>query len=212
MIAVALGGAHEHAVVDRRASVLGPALGAHVPPGAAILDVGTGDGAIARRMAAEAPGAVVWGVDIAPRAGAQVPVTRSDGRRLPFEDRSFDVVSLVDVLHQTEDPRVLLAEAARVARTVVIVKDILAETALDRALLRLRDRIAATGEGERPRGRYGAAADWERWFDAAGLSVEAFSTKVSLWPFPANLLFDRTLHFVARLAPPGAASGFGMRD
>lgn len=209
MITATLGGVQDHEVVNRRANVLGPALGAHVPPGAAILDVGTGDWTTARRMAAEAPGAIVWAVDIAPRPGMQMPEPRSDGRQLPFEDRSFDVVSLIDVLHRTEDPRVLLTEAARVARKVVIVKDNLAETALDRAVLRLRDRIRTARAGTQTRGRYGAAADWERWFDAAGLSVEAFSTKVSLRPFPANLLFDRTLHFVACLAPPGAAKGFG---
>jgi hypothetical protein len=44
--------------------------------------------------------------------------------------------------------------------------------------------------------------DWERWFDGTGLSVEAFSTDVPLYPFPASLIFGRTLHFVARLTPP----------
>ncbi|MFW5641256.1 MAG: class I SAM-dependent methyltransferase [Roseicyclus sp.] len=202
MITAALGRVHERAVFNRRVGVLGAALGAHVPAGASILDVGTGDGQIARRMAAEAPGAIAWGVDVMARPTAHVPVTLYDGTRLPFDDKSFDVVSFVDVLHHTDDPQVLLAEAARVARKAVILKDHLSQNALDHATLRLMDWVGNAPHGVVLPYNYGSVADWEAWFGAAGLSVEAFTTEVPLYPFPASLVFGRKLHFVARLTPP----------
>jgi SAM-dependent methyltransferase len=202
MITAALGRVHERAVFNRRVSVLSQVLGAHVPPEASILDVGTGDGQIAKLMAAEAPGAIAWGVDIMARPASHVPVTLFDGTSLPFEDKSFDVVSFVDVLHHTDDPQVLLAEAGRVARKAVILKDHLSQTALDHATLRLMDWVGNAPHGVVLPYNYGSAEDWERWFDATGLSVEAFSTDVALYPFPASLIFGRTLHFVARLTPP----------
>lgn len=36
------------------------------------------------------------------------------GERMPFEDASFDVVTLIDVLHHLDHPRAVLAEARRV--------------------------------------------------------------------------------------------------
>ena len=47
------------------------------------------------------------------RGGA---VVRYDGKRLPFEDESFDTVLSVQVLEHTPDPAALLAEMARVLR------------------------------------------------------------------------------------------------
>jgi SAM-dependent methyltransferase len=201
MITAALGRMHDRTVFNRRVAVLGQALGAHVPAEAAILDVGTGDGQIAKLMAAEAPGAIAWGVDIMARPAAHVPVTLFDGRTLPFEDKSFDVVSFVDVLHHTDDPEALLSEAARVARKVVILKDHLSETVVDHLTLRLMDWVGNAPHGVVLPYNYGSIDDWERWFDGAGLHVEAFSTEVPLYPFPANLVFGRSLHFVARLTP-----------
>ncbi|RPI58788.1 MAG: methyltransferase domain-containing protein, partial [Lysobacterales bacterium] len=49
--------------------------------------------------------------------------SRFDGRTIPFADGEFDVALLCDVLHHApEDAAQLLAEAARVARHV-LVKD-----------------------------------------------------------------------------------------
>ena len=52
-----------------------------------------------------------------------MPVTAFDGRVIPMAARSVDVVTMFDVLHHADDPPALLAEAARVARTCVVLKD-----------------------------------------------------------------------------------------
>ena len=50
----------------------------------------------------------------------------SDGRRLPWPDRSFDVVHASLVVHHLEPPDALafLREAARVARLGVVINDL----------------------------------------------------------------------------------------
>ncbi|MEV1068174.1 class I SAM-dependent methyltransferase [Streptomyces sp. NPDC050263] len=88
-----------------------------------LLDVACGTGIVTRRLAAGRPGLRVTGVDRAPAmaryAAARLPgaVVLADGRRLPFQDAEFDVVSSVWLLHLVEDPvdtRRIVAECARV--------------------------------------------------------------------------------------------------
>ena len=126
---------------NRRVSVLGEALGALVEPGGDILDVGTGDGQIAKLIAAQAPDTSVRGIDIMARPTSHIPVDIFDGDIIPHPDKSFDVVSFVDVLHHTDDPRILLKEAARVARKAVILKDHFSQNAVDHMTLRFMDWV-----------------------------------------------------------------------
>ena len=46
-----------------------------------------------------------------------------NGTHLPYEASSVDIVLLVDVLHHTQDPMVMLREARRVARKGILIKD-----------------------------------------------------------------------------------------
>ena len=62
----------------------------------------------------------VQGIDVLQRANALIQVECFDGAALPFSDSSFDVVLLSDVLHHTVDATVLLREARRVAKHILI--------------------------------------------------------------------------------------------
>lgn len=107
-------------------------------PGLEVLDLATGTGEIALRLARR--GADVLGVDITPgmldkaRAKAHAKAHRleapprfeqMDARHLSLADRSVDVVSISFALHDM--PRrvrlEVLAEAARVARQRIVVLD-----------------------------------------------------------------------------------------
>ncbi len=201
MVTATLGHLHERAVFNRRVSVLGEKLGALVAPGSTILDVGTGDGQIAKLIAAQAPDTTVRGIDIMARPTSHIPVDLFDGQTIPHPDNSFDVVSFVDVLHHTDDPGVLLKEAARVARKAVILKDHFSQNAFDHMTLRFMDWVGNAPHGVVLPYNYGSRAAWETWYGAAGLRIETLSTDVPLYPVPFNLVFGRQLHFVARLTP-----------
>jgi ubiquinone/menaquinone biosynthesis C-methylase UbiE len=79
-----------------------------------VLDVGSGEGELARHLPNE-----TWvGVDSSPEmlARAPQPTVRAEATALPFEDASFGSVALLYVLYHLRDPRLALAEARRVLR------------------------------------------------------------------------------------------------
>ncbi len=194
-----VGKAHNQLVFARRVRVLAEALGALVPPGSHLLDVGTGDGQIAKLIGAQQDDVRVEGIDVMLRPETHIPVTLFDGHTIPMEDNSVDVVSFVDVLHHTTDPARLIGEAARVARTAVLIKDHLSENRFDHATLRLMDWVGNAPHGVVLPYNYAARSEWEGWFAQAGLQIDVFETRIPLYPFPLSAVFGRKLHFVARL-------------
>lgn len=198
-----VGGIHGGYVHRRRVRVLAARLAALVPPGSELLDVGCGDGLLSWRLAAARPDLRVSGIDVKVRDGTPIPVSAFDGRSIPRPDRSSDVVLFVDVLHHTHDPEVLLREACRVARRAIVIKDHLLTGALAGPTLRLMDWIGNARHGVDLPYNYWPPARWKAAFEALGLSLEAWSTDLGLYPWPADWVFGRSLHFVARLVPRG---------
>ncbi|MEO1551023.1 MAG: methyltransferase domain-containing protein [Pseudomonadota bacterium] len=196
-----VGKAHSKMIFARRVAVLIEAVGAHVPQGVSLLDVGTGDGQIAQAVGLRAGCTQVRGLDVMVRPETQIPVEVFDGATLPLEDKSVDVVSFVDVLHHTHDPFVLLAEAARVARQAVVIKDHLCQGLLDHVTLRAMDWVGNAPHGVVLPYNYAARETWLDWFEKAHLEVAAFETDLPLYPAPLSWVFGRKLHFITRLSP-----------
>jgi ubiquinone/menaquinone biosynthesis C-methylase UbiE len=96
------------------------------PPGARVLDLGCGTGAVSRFLARCPEVAKVVGVDPSPvfvaranELGRDVPhlsFEQADARALPFADASFHVVVAHTVLCHVPDPPRVLAEAFRIMR------------------------------------------------------------------------------------------------
>jgi 2-polyprenyl-3-methyl-5-hydroxy-6-metoxy-1,4-benzoquinol methylase len=95
---------HGSYVHIRRVRVLSDCLAELIPPHSRVLDVGCGDGLLASLIVRRRPDVEVLGVDMLMRDQTQVPVAEFDGRRVPYEEKSFDAVMFVDVLHHTDDP------------------------------------------------------------------------------------------------------------
>jgi SAM-dependent methyltransferase len=79
-----------------------------------VLDVGCGEGELARHLPPDA-----WvGLDSSPRLLAAAPpgAVEGDATALPFADEAFGSVALPYVLYHLDDPRLALAEAHRVLR------------------------------------------------------------------------------------------------
>jgi SAM-dependent methyltransferase len=191
--------AHRSAVFGRRVRVLAAALGAQIPARASVMDIGCGDGTIASLIAQEDPSVTLQGIEFAPRPACQIPCTPFDGAAIPFPDAAFDVAMFVDVLHHTRGIAPLLAEAARVSRRYVLIKDHVSENALDFKTLQFMDWV-----GNRPHGvvlpyHYQSRAQWEQYFAQTGLAVRNWQSQIPLYPFPFSKLFGRNLHFIALL-------------
>lgn len=196
-----LGQTHEKLVFNRRVAVLIDRLGRQTKPGTTMLDVGTGDGQIAKLISEQSQDVTIRGIDIMRRGETHIPVDLFDGKTIPQGDGSVDTVMFVDVLHHTDDPAALISEAARVARQSIIIKDHLSESWLDHMILRFMDWVGNAPHGVVLPYNYAPRRDWQAWFSAAKLDVETFETDVPLYPFPFNMLFGRKLHFIARLTP-----------
>jgi SAM-dependent methyltransferase len=190
---------HRAFVFERRARVLAEMLAAQIPQRASVLDIGCGDGTIGSLIAQLRPDIAIQGVEFLVRPDCKIACHAFDGSSLPFPDASFDVCLLVDVLHHTQDPAILLGEAVRVSGSFVLLKDHLDENFLDDATLRFMDWV-----GNRPHGvvlpyNYQSRREWAQHFSRCGLEETNWTTKVPLYPRPFSLLVGRGLHFVSLL-------------
>jgi SAM-dependent methyltransferase len=94
---------------------------------ATVLEVGCGEGGQLRKVGDALPGAHLVGIDLphpdlAERwHGLDSEMVCASATRLPFPDRSFDLVLALEVLEHLDDPDTALTEIARVGRDAVIL-------------------------------------------------------------------------------------------
>jgi ubiquinone/menaquinone biosynthesis C-methylase UbiE len=192
---------HGGYVHPRRVRVLAQSISELVQPDSRLLDVGCGDGLVAREVAQRRPDIHTVGIDVLVRTSARIPVSAFDGQNIPFPDGAFDSVMLIDVLHHSDDPKRLLAEATRVARSELILKDHLMDRPLSAPILRFMDRVGNERHGVESVYNYWSTARWHAAFEELGLDVMTWVSDPPLYPWPANLVFGRGLHFIAKLVP-----------
>jgi SAM-dependent methyltransferase len=161
-----------------------------------ILEVGCGTGAVTTSVTREIPTAKVFGVDIDPsrlsfarlhdRASAYAA---GDGKRLPFPDRSMDLVVCHYLLLWVPSPEQALREMARVVRTegwvvALAEPDYSARIDYPESLVELGrlQRQALLRQGANPDiGREVAPL-----FHACGLQIIETGILGARWAFPAD--------------------------
>lgn len=95
--------------------------------GASVLDVGCGDGFLLAQVAEAAPSASLFGIDVEAEAidiardlfgaaGIEAQVQQGSAYELPYDDASFDVAVMTEVIEHFDTPGEALAETARVLR------------------------------------------------------------------------------------------------
>lgn len=99
---------------------------AMISKGQRVLDIGCGDGLLMSEISKL--GATVSGVDISEEGvkkcrekGFDALIVDVSTEKLPFEERSFDVVTMLDILEHVYSPEVLLKEALCVSKQYVII-------------------------------------------------------------------------------------------
>jgi ubiquinone/menaquinone biosynthesis C-methylase UbiE len=190
---------HGQYVFTRRIRVLSDHIAKLIPQHARLLDVGCGDGTLTKRLCELRPDITAEGVDVLVRPQTAIPVTKFDGHKLPFADDSFDCVLFVDVLHHTEDPTIMLREAARVTKNCIVLKDHTQEGLLAHFTLRFMDYVGNARHGVVLPYNYWTRAQWTAAYAQLNLKIETELRSLNLYPAPASWFFDRELHFIAAL-------------
>jgi len=191
--------AHRRLVYGRRIRVLARHLADLLPRDASVLDVGSGDGLLARRVMELRPDLVIRGVDVLARSESHIPVELFDGVKLPFADRAFDAVTMVDVLHHAAKQERLLEEMTRVTKRVILIKDHMVRGAFAWRTLAFMDWVGNARHGVSLPYSYWSADRWSQAYARLGLRVVEQRDRLGLYPWPASLVFERDLHFIALL-------------
>ncbi|MHC4976599.1 MAG: class I SAM-dependent methyltransferase [Planctomycetota bacterium] len=192
---------HLHApIYNSRLEALSDAIVPYLQAQDRVLDVGCGSGMLATSLRAHpraAAGLELHGLERVARGGEPIPVTQYDGKTIPFENDSFDVVIIADVLHHEENPDHLLGECARVSSRIVIVKDHKPEGFLAQQRISFMDWAANAGYGVPCLYRYNTREQWNHQFEALGLAPQHELATMSLYPPLVNLIFGRRLQYLA---------------
>ncbi len=191
-------------IYQHRLTVLASLLAPHLRGGDRVLDVGCGSGQLGAALLARSgsvPGLVVEGLETKPRGGELIPTTAYDGRSLPFDDGSWDVVILADVLHHEPDADRLLGECARVTRRLLVIKDHRVEGKLGYWIVCLLDWAANRPYGVPCLYRYNSLSQWHAIFSRHRLRVVEERDRIDLYPGFWNLVFGRGRQYFAALEP-----------
>jgi ubiquinone/menaquinone biosynthesis C-methylase UbiE len=176
-----------------------------IGPNDRVLDIGAGDcrldELLQRRVGCE-----IVPVDVEDFNETNLPLTLFDGKRLPFDDNSFDVVLLIFVLHHAQDVKACLEEARRVARGSVLVFEDVTTNLWDRFLFRIFHRWLDWWEGISYPYREWSQSQWTELADSLDLGVAACVPLSSqLWKFSCrHVAFEwRKLKGTGSFASPG---------
>lgn len=191
---------HNQLVFKRRVRVLSGELADRLPANARVLDIGCGSGEMAAAIMAQRPDVTIHGVDVLVRPNTAIPVKEYDGKTIPFADGSYDVALLVDVLHHTDDPAAVLAEAARVSSQGVVIKDHYKDGFIAGLILRFMDFVGNTSHGVRLPYNYLGQKQWESIWRRLDLKPRQVGKDLGIYPMPFDLVFGHGLHFVALLS------------
>lgn len=194
-----IGELHGRYVFQRRVRIIGEHLAKMIPQSATVLDVGCGDGLIDKLIVESRPDISLEGIDVALRSNIHISAMSYDGNVIPHRDKSFDTVMFVDVLHHTVNPTILIREAQRVARQCILIKDHNRTGLAAGPTLRLMDWVGNAPHGVILTYNYWPEGRWREAFAQLNLTVREYRTKLGLYPVLVRWLFERSLHFIARL-------------
>ena len=135
------------------------------------LDFGSGDGWFATQLQQSGLIGALTPVDVKRREKTLVEPRLYDGCRLPFPDRSFDLVYSVDVLHHCPDPVESLRDLIRCSNRLLVLKDHTWRTKIGKLGLAVLDELGNRKFGIPCLYRYQHRWDWFPIIEEAGFRL-----------------------------------------
>lgn len=133
-----------------------------------VLDLGCGTGGVS--LALSRSGLQVVSADLQDYSlHPEVHVSIVPANCLPFSNDQFDACILHVTLHHSQEPQLLLKEAARVASRVVVGEELVNSSA-EKFLLSVYDCVANVSFFGEPHNNF-SDQTWRRYFADAGLTV-----------------------------------------
>lgn len=154
----------------------------HVQDGEHVLDLGAGTGWVGKRLV-ERKGCTVHLVDVLDCNETDLPLTKYDGKSIPFPDKSCDAVSLVFVLHHAVNQEEILREAARVARRRIIIVEDTPKNLVERCIDQACDSFMSLEHGFYNPATYRSVPQWHRIFAGLNLPLVYEHTIKPFFPF-----------------------------
>lgn len=105
------------------------------------LDFGSGDGFFASQWQGGDVVRRVTAVDVVERKSSLFVPQLYDGKRLPFDDSSFELAYAIDVLHHCPDPSNALRDVSRCSRRYLLIKDHTYRSAMGKLTLGVLDEL-----------------------------------------------------------------------
>ena len=164
-----------------------------------ILDIGCGDGLISKKINAALPKLNYTGIDVMERPTCHINYVSFYGVNIPFQEKEFDAVQLIDVLHHTDNIEKVLKNAIKYTNKYVIIKDHIYLSKLDFQTLKFMDWIGNAPHGVKVIYNFQTEKKWEEIFRNNHLSKCFYNNQIKLYPKFANWIFGRKLHFITIL-------------
>ena len=157
-----------------RAHRIERSLRKHLEGADKLIDCGSGSMRVAKSIE-KRQGLKAYGTDVIHLKAGHTRFCLCAGEHLPFADNSFDVVTLMFVLHHTTDAAVAIKECARVARKRVVILEDIYSHPLEKEWLKFLDVLGNfTISLDMPFPfTFKSVAEWERVFADLGLRLAA---------------------------------------
>lgn len=149
-----------------------------------VIDIGSGNGCLAELI--QANGHEILTSDIRDkRANKDLPFHLIEELPLPFSDKSFDLCTLITVLHHTTNQIDILKEAGRLSKRILIMEDVYGNK-LQKQLTYFTDSLVNVEFNGHPHTNR-THEEWLKLFRELNLKVVDLRTDSTLLLFTQNI-------------------------